>query len=236
MRMNEPGQSHSVDWSRIRLAVFDVDGTLYDQRQLRLRMVRDIVLHVLLRGEYHLIPVLRAYRRIRERLGEEESSHFETRLLEETATSTGCAKEQVRALVAEWVERRPLPYLAGCRYEGLPQLFRGLRRHEIAIGVFSDYPAREKMAALALDADHIAWAGEPEVGVLKPHPRGLEVLLDRAKTGPEATVLIGDRVERDGMAARRCGVHPLIRSPILRTGWQTFTSYADPLFAPLLTK
>lgn len=234
--MNEPGQSQPVDWSRIRLAVFDVDGTLYDQRRLRLRMARDIVLHVLLRGEYHLIPVLRAYRRIREHLGEGESSHFETQLLEETARRTGCAKEQVRALVAEWMERRPLPHLAGCRYAGLPQLFHSLHRHGIAIGVFSDYPAREKMAALALDADHIVWAGEPDVGMLKPHPRGLEVLMKRAGIGPEATVLIGDRVERDGMAARRCGVQPLIRSPKSRAGWQTFTSYADTLFTPLLTE
>ena len=134
-------------------------------------------------GEYHLIPVLRAYRRIREHLGDEERSHFETQLLEETARRTGCAKEQVRALVAEWMERRPLPHLAGCRYAGLPQLFRSLRRHGIAIGVFSDYPAREKMAALALDADHIVWAGEPDVGMLKPHPRGLEVLMERAELG-----------------------------------------------------
>lgn len=234
--MNASERNHPFDWSRIRLAVFDVDGTLYDQRRLRLRMARDLFLHVLLRGEYRLIPVLGAYRRIRERLGEEESNHFEARLLEETARRTGCAQEQVRALVAEWMERRPLPYLAGCRYAGLPQLFRGLRRQGIAIGVFSDYPAREKMAALALEADHIVWAGQPDVGVLKPHPRGLEVLMKRTGIGPEATVLIGDRVERDGMAARRCGVDPLIRSTKPQGDWQTFASYGDTLFAPLLTE
>ena len=34
-----------ADWRDIRLVAFDVDGTLYSQRPLRLRMARDMVLH-----------------------------------------------------------------------------------------------------------------------------------------------------------------------------------------------
>ena len=35
-----------TDWASIRLVAFDVDGTLYRQRPLRLRMARDLAIHV----------------------------------------------------------------------------------------------------------------------------------------------------------------------------------------------
>lgn len=34
-----------LDWDRLHLVVFDVDGTLYRQRPLRLRMARDLLFH-----------------------------------------------------------------------------------------------------------------------------------------------------------------------------------------------
>jgi putative hydrolase of the HAD superfamily len=51
---------------------------------------------------------------------------------------------------------------------------------------------------------------------------------------PEQTVLIGDRAERDGMAARRAGAHALIRSDKPLPGWITFRRFDDPVFAPML--
>jgi len=36
--------SSAPDWGNIRLVVFDVDGTLYDQRGLRLCMLREMLL------------------------------------------------------------------------------------------------------------------------------------------------------------------------------------------------
>ena len=46
------------DWDDIRLVVFDVDGTLYRQRPLRLRMAREILLYTLLKCDLNVIAVL----------------------------------------------------------------------------------------------------------------------------------------------------------------------------------
>ena len=62
------------DWDDIRLVVFDVDGTLYRQRPLRLRMARDMLLYTLLNRDLNVIAVLAKYRRIRERLSDEQVS------------------------------------------------------------------------------------------------------------------------------------------------------------------
>jgi putative hydrolase of the HAD superfamily len=226
--------SAPADWDGIRLVVFDVDGTLYRQRPLRLWMARDLLLHSLLKRDLNVITVLRNFRRIRERLADEQIVDFEPALIAETAATTANTPDTVRAIATEWLERRPLPYLAGCLYPRLTQLLAGLRRNGKSIGVLSDYPAKAKLAALGLTADHIVTADDEGVRLLKPHPRGLESLMTAAGVQASATVLIGDRADRDGVAARRAGARALIRSSRPIEGWQTFAGFDDALFVPFL--
>lgn len=221
----------SLSWDEIRLVVFDVDGTLYDQRGLRWCMLREMLFASARGRDVDFIRVLRAYRRIREELGDSLQEDFEGELISRTAAAVGCSAEQVRCIAEEWLERRPLRHLLRYRYPRLPELFRGLRARGKKIGIFSDYPARRKLDALGLQADLMVCAGDEGVGVLKPHPRGLQVLMARAATGPAETVLIGDRPERDGLAAQAASVRALIRSRKSLRGWPTFGRYDDPLFA-----
>ncbi len=224
-----------ADWAGIELVVFDVDGTLYNQRLLRLRMAPGLLWQTAAKRDWKPIAVLRTYRRIREQLADEEAENFEAAAVARTSALLGCPAETVRAIAAEWIGRRPLPYLARCIYPGVAGLFAGLRRKNKTIGILSDYPAHAKLAALGLSADLIVSAGDEGAGFLKPHPRGLEFLLSAAGVQPSAAVLIGDRKERDWLAAARAGVKALIRSPKPLEGCQTFARFDAPLFAPLLT-
>jgi FMN phosphatase YigB (HAD superfamily) len=224
----------SLDWDNVHLVVFDVDGTLYRQRQLRLRMAWDILLYTLLKRDLNVIAVLARYRRIRERLGDEQGIDFERALITQTAAATANSPDRVRSIVSEWIEQRPLRYLAACRYPSLSQLFAGLRRSGKSIGILSDYPAEAKLEALGLTANYVVFAGDESIGLLKPHPRGLESLIAAAGVKPHETVVIGDRVDRDGRVARRAGAQALIRSSKPIEGWQTFTRFDDALFAPFL--
>jgi FMN phosphatase YigB (HAD superfamily) len=223
-----------LDWDNLRFVVFDVDGTLYRQRPLRVRMARDILLHTLLKRDLNVMAVLAKYRRIRERLGDEQVVDFERALIAQTAAATASSPDSVRAIVSEWVEQRPLRYLAACRYPGLSQLFAGLRRSGKSIGILSDYPAEAKLEALGLTADYVVFAGDENIGILKPHPRGLESLIAAAGMKPRETVVIGDRVDRDGLVAQRAGAQALIRSSRPIEGWQTFARFDDALFARFL--
>ncbi|CAN5899389.1 phosphoglycolate phosphatase [soil metagenome] len=229
-----PGPPAAVDWSAIRLVVFDVDGTLYRQRPLRLRMAAALLLQALRPRGLATIRALACYRRLREPMGDAETADFGRILLAETAAATGLSEQAIRAIVAEWIDRRPLPFLAGCRYPGLVALFAGLRRTGKVIGVLSDYPATAKLAALGLSADHIVSAEDEGIGRLKPNPKGLESLIRRAGAAPAATMMIGDRVDRDGMVARRAGTQVLIRSSRPIEGWQTFDRFDAPVFRPLV--
>ena len=55
-----------------------------------------------------------------------------------------------------------------------------------------------------------------------------------AAASAQATLLIGDRAECDGVVARRAGARALIRSTKSIEGWQTFAGFNDPLFAPVV--
>jgi HAD superfamily hydrolase (TIGR01549 family) len=220
-----------LNWDEIRLVVFDVDGTLYDQRGLRFCMLGEMILYSIRSRSIGFISILRAYRRIREQLGDALHEDFERELTSRTAAFVGCSEDQVRSTAEEWLERRPLRHLIRYRYPQLPELFQGLRKRGKKIGVFSDYPARKKLEALELDADVVICASDQDVGVLKPHAKGLHVLMSRAAMNPAETIMIGDRPERDGLAARAANVRALIRSRKPIEGWLTFDRYDAPLFS-----
>jgi phosphoglycolate phosphatase/putative hydrolase of the HAD superfamily len=223
-----------LDWERYRTVVFDVDGTLYSQRRMHLRMLVQILMECARTGDAGFALTLRAFRRHRADLGMAGAPEFLSQQYELTARSRRRSPQEVRRTVAEWIERRPLPFLAACMYPGVDRLFRALRASGRTIGILSDYPAREKIAAMGLAADIVVTATDPEVGRLKPDPRGLDHILKETATPAPACLMIGDRVFEDGGAASRCGVRALIRSARVHPHYDTFRSYEDAIFRPLI--
>jgi FMN phosphatase YigB (HAD superfamily) len=71
-----------------------------------------------------------------------------------------------------------------------------------------------------------------DVGLLKPHPVGLQSLMASAGATAGDTLFIGDRADRDGLAGQRAGVRTLIRSSKPIEALQTFETFHDPLFDP----
>jgi FMN phosphatase YigB (HAD superfamily) len=223
-----------LDWARTRTVVFDVDGTIYSQPRMHLRMLVEILVECARTGDAGLALTLRAFRRHRAALGISGADDFIRMQYELTARSRRCPPDEVRRIVAEWIERRPLGFLADCMYPGVDRLFQALRASGRTIGILSDYPAREKIAAMGLAADIVVSATDPEIGRLKPDPRGLAYILKQTGTPASACLMIGDRAHEDGGVASRCGVRALIRSRRAHPQYDTFRSYSDGIFRPLL--
>ena len=163
-----------VDWQQIRLVVFDVDGTLYDQRRLRSLMIRKLLAHCLLNpGDLQVLRILARFRSCREQLAEEEAEAIADLQYRRPAERLGMDPSRVRRTVEEWMLRRPLEHLRACRYAKVADFLSALRdRHKI-VAVLSDYPSTEKLRTLELEADLAVSAVDGEVDRLKPHPAGL---------------------------------------------------------------
>ncbi len=222
----------AIDWPSVRVVVFDLDGTLYDMRRIRRRMAGPLLAHGLRHPRDLAVPrILIEFRRSRERLAAEESEEIRRLQYERPAARLGLSAERLREVVEEWFFRRPLPYLEACRFPGVRALFAKLESMGKTLAVLSDYPVDEKLAALGLAAEVTVSGVDPEVDRLKPHPAGLERVLELTGTEPEACVLIGDREDRDGACARRLGVPCLIKASRPGAGPGTFHDYRELLAA-----
>lgn len=224
----------SIDWPSVRLVVFDVDGTLYDQPPLRRAMAWELTKASAREGHLRTIFILHAFRRVRERLGKASGDDFIDDQFHLAAQASGYSETEVRDVVGRWIDRAPLTVLPRYKAQGIDRLFDVLRWSGRQIAAWSDYPVRAKLDVLGLAVDHDAWAGDDAVGRLKPDPAGLAHILDEAGVPASETLVIGDRFDRDWAGASALGVRTLIRSRRPDPRSPTFTHYGDPLFAPLL--
>lgn len=226
--------NRAIDWDRIDLVVFDVDGTLYDAARLRRAMLQNLLGAAWQERSLRALQVLGTFRQVREALAQEACADFLSLQYTRTAALTGCDVQQVRALVQEWIQQRPLPLLRSCRWPQVQAVFAGLRVAGKPVWALSDYPAADKLRALGLQVDGTVSATDAEIARLKPDPRGLQAILARTGVPASRALMIGDRMDRDAAAAQRAGVPAWILSRRSAPGVRSFRGYDDPVFRPLL--
>ena len=199
--------SHTTDIQpHIRALLVDLDGTLYPALPVRLAMAAELLL-----GHWRTIRVLKIFRHEHERLRREpgDESPYQTQLMR-TAAVLGHSVETVDAAAAEWMQRRPGKWLWHFRRRGLLSAIREFRNQGGRTALVSDYPACAKLAALgAADCfDVVVASGEwPTLTRLKPSPQGYLAAAEQLAVPPRECLVIGDRDDTDGAAARSAGMH-----------------------------
>lgn len=213
------------------LIIFDLDGTLYDQRLLRFRMsllmARELIWTSAGRRK---IKILACFRKLRENLAEAEADNIINLQYSEVASRLSVSMDEVKAVTDDWLLHRPLPLLRGCRAPYADQFFKQLRQAGKLIAVLSDYPAQDKLNTLELDADLVVAATDLEVNRFKPHPKGLFRVLALAKMNDAGQCLvIGDREERDGECAKRAGAPFILKKQARHTSQPGISCYSELL-------
>jgi HAD superfamily hydrolase (TIGR01549 family) len=201
-----------VSGAQVRAVLFDVDGTLYHQRRLRVCMAAELATLALRRGRSSagVIRVLKTYRRVHEELralGGHDAPLAGLQIAR-TAQREQVAETVVEAAVAEWMHRRPLKYLRWCRRHGLVELLQRLQQRGMRLGVLSDYPSRDKLAALGVERffTPVLCTTDREINALKPHPGGFRRACELWQLSPEEVLYVGDRSEVDAAGALAAGV------------------------------
>jgi HAD superfamily hydrolase (TIGR01549 family) len=183
----------------------DLDGTLYAQAPVRLAMGGEVALF-----GWGVARVLGRFRREQEELRklELEGDPFLLQV-ERTAEALGVSTALVDAAVRSWMIERPSKWLSLFRRRALLEEIRNFRATGGRTALVSDYPARRKLEALGAGPlfDVVVASGEPDgPRRLKPHPSG--VLRAAASLGidPSRCLVIGDRADADGAAAKSAGM------------------------------
>jgi putative hydrolase of the HAD superfamily len=205
----EPDSTEIEALDRVQGVIFDVDGTLYDQRALRWRMLHRIVSAHWTRptNGVRVIRALQAYRQAHEDL---RNQAFSPDLqLAAAAAKCGYTVAEVRVTIGQWFERTPLDLLPGCVYSGIPEFLHLLSELRISCGVFSDYPAEAKLSAMGLKRFFSRVLSAAEVGRQKPDPIGILMVAREMGLAPECTLYIGDRAI-DLEAAAKAGMQGIL--------------------------
>lgn len=185
----------------------DLDGTLYRALPVKLLMAAELAL-----GGLRAAPLLRRFRHEHERLRRDPPpsgvSPYAVQL-ERAAGAAGTTVAELERTVGEWMIRRPGKWLRLFRRRGLLAEIAAFREQGGKTALVSDYPAREKLRALGVEAlfDAVVANGEPDGPLgLKPSPEGFLLAAERLGVSPEACLVVGDRDDADGEAARRAGM------------------------------
>lgn len=222
-----------IDWRKIKVVIFDVDGTLYDQRKLRKYMMVALLKYYIVNPlSLKELKILIDFRNEREKQAFKAVNDLENAQYIWGAQASGVSPERVRSVVNKWIFLIPLKYIAYCCYSGVLEFFENLSKRGIATAIFSDYPAKEKMSALGLSPCFILCSTDKNVDRFKPDPRGLFVIAEKLGVHIENCLFIGDRDERDGECARKAGMPYLIlerRDPGTSFQFQTYHELNEQL-------
>jgi FMN phosphatase YigB (HAD superfamily) len=197
-----------IEWRNIKLVVFDVDGTMYNQKRLRQKMLFSLVSFYLPRpARWSELRILKIFREEREKNKSRPITDLQHDQYIWCQTRTGRDIEQIKQVVNHWILEYPLRLLNQLIYPGLHELFVALNKAGIKVAVLSDYPAEKKLQAMKLQADLVIDAADERINALKPDPAGLRFIAEYFKTDIRETVFIGDREDTDGEAARRINMN-----------------------------
>ena len=190
---------------KIHGVIFDMDGTLYNQRKMHLFMVYDLFTYYLIRPHrLHELRIIYLFRKKRYSLREVENL-YETQY-NAVADYLQIPSLEVKRVIEYWLESRPLRYIHHCKDTYIVSLFNELRTKKIKTGVVSDYPVTKKMDKLKLTADVMVCSTDKNVNSLKPSPRGFLLAAEKMGILPENCLVIGDRDDKDGEGARNANM------------------------------
>jgi len=180
----------------------DLDGTLYYPLPVKLAMSLELLV-----GGASVIQVLRNFRNQHEILrGERPSGSNAYRLqLERAANVTGKDVALVERAVTEWMHERPGRWISAFRRKALLDEIVSFRSSGGKTALVSDYPARTKLTSLGVTElfDVVVANGEPDGPTwIKPDPSGYLRAAERLGIAPSRCLVIGDRDDADGAAAR----------------------------------
>ena len=210
-RMNSLEEIFSL--RKVGAVIFDVDGTLYDHKKIKRKMMVQIAKSLfLVPSTMSEIKVVNSFRKNREKMVAKGIHDIERKQYEIVAKTAKISEARVREIIQKWMYEIPSKHLFQYRYSGIQEFIDLLGKQNILTAVFSDFLTEEKLRALKLAVDVRVCSTDPDVDRFKPDPAGLLAVGEKLGVPVENCVYIGDQEEKDGQCASQAGMRYLQKS------------------------
>jgi putative hydrolase of the HAD superfamily len=195
---------------------FDLDGTLYPNYRLNVRLIPFILRN---------FPLLIAFGRARDRLRKDPGAFrpgedFYTAQARIMASLLHHADpEELKARVERLIYRGWESHFARIRlYPQVRETLERLRRGGLKLALLSDFPPKEKLRALGLEGLWDLVLCSEELGALKPDPLSFEILARNLGMEASRILYVGNSLSYDVRGAKNAGlmtayINPWTRRP-----------------------
>ncbi|MEQ7799521.1 HAD family hydrolase [Pedobacter sp. ASV1-7] len=197
----------SINWDELELVIFDVDGTLYDQKKLRNNMMLALFFHYCIRPwRYKDLLILYHFRKEREKRHGYQSDNLQTEQYLWVLPKVNVSLYRIKKVVDYWIFSYPNKLLNACVYPGLKQFLAELKKNNIRTAIYSDYESEQKLRNMNITVDLIVSSTDVNINAFKPNPIGLNYIIAKLKIKNSNCLFIGDRNELDGECALRAEI------------------------------
>jgi putative hydrolase of the HAD superfamily len=203
---------HSAQTSRItkiEAIAFDLDGTLYPNYRLNIRLIPFIL------KEWRLLAAFGKARSTIRAKQEQTISFYQTQSLY-TAGLLRANPDQIKEKLDRLIYRGWEPFFKHIKlFSHVKETLGALRGAGFKMGLLSDFPPETKLENLGIAGCWDAVLCSEHCGAIKPHPRSFQDLAAALNTAPEHILYVGNSYRYDVIGAKRAGMRTaLIRSPL----------------------
>jgi len=204
--------------SGIGAVAFDLDGTLYPNYRLNLRL-----LPFLFRHWRFMLAFGRARNIIRREQAENEPAvmpDFYERQAALVAEQLNARKEEIRERIDRLIYRGWEPFFLKIKpFPRVREILEELKARGMKLGLLSDFPPETKLEYLGLSGLWDTVLCTENIGALKPSERPFEELAKNLACPPERILYVGNSRRYDVEGAKRAGM----KAAFLNTGLPVLT-------------
>ncbi len=192
---------------KYKLFIFDLDGTLYDQRKLRLRIFFALLYQLLtFKISLNHLAILITFRKQREKHKGYKSPTIETDQYTWCSEKIGQPVKRIKTTIEALMYELPLKFLKSTLYPGVSEFMKILAREGYKIAVYSDYPIDAKLVVLGLSVDKTFCSTDEAIACLKPNKDALLAICQYFNCNVKEAIYVADRDDTDGKSAKMAGI------------------------------
>ncbi|GAA3950093.1 HAD family hydrolase [Pedobacter ginsengiterrae] len=198
----------NINLNNIKLVIFDVDGTLYDQSKLRKKMLVELIRYYIFKPwRFKDLLIVYHFRKEREKKAGQQINNLQEEQFKWCAAKINAPLNRIKEVVDKWIFKFPIKYLKESAYPDVNYFFSKLKENGVLTAIYSDYDSKLKLDSMNLSANLLVSSTDENINAMKPLPDGLNYILAKLNIEDKGKCLfIGDRQELDGICAERAGI------------------------------